>query len=260
MSRPIIGITSELEAARWSHWIREAVISPVSYTRAVERAGGAAVILPPVPPDSARAFVDGLGGILFAGGCDVDPALYEQARHDETEPSQHRRDRFELALMRAAIEADVPFLAIGRGLHILNVARGGTLMQHLPAHRPDSVKFLPHEVELDEDSQLGKLLGTRVTVPAAHHQAPDQPGTGLVAVGRSPLDGVTEALELEGHRFGIGVQWHPEEGDDPRLMTALIEAADRAATERAAASAAPQRDVQARKVQAKAARAAARSR
>ena len=252
MGRPIIGVTSELEAARWGNWIREAVVSPVSYTRAVERAGGAPVMLPPVPPESARSFAEGLAGLVFTGGRDINPALYEQGQMDETDPPEHRRDRFELALMRAAIDADVPFLAIGRGMHILVVARGGTLTQHLPGHRPDALKYLPHDIELDEGSQLGKLLGARFQAPAAHHQAPDKPGTGITVTGRSPGGDVIEAIELDGHRFGLGVHWHPEEGDDPRLLTALVNAATMAA-------AGPRRDVQSRKVQAKA-KAAAKSR
>jgi gamma-glutamyl-gamma-aminobutyrate hydrolase PuuD len=246
MGRPIIGITSELEAARWGNWIREAVVSPVSYTRAVERAGGAPVVLPPVPPESARSFVEGLAGLVFTGGRDVNPALYEQGLMAETDPPEHRRDRFELALMRAAIDADVPFLAIGRGMHILSVARGGTLTQHLPGHRPEALKYLPHDIVLEEDSQLGRLLGTRVQVPAAHHQAPDQPGTGITVAGRSPGGEVIEAIELQGHRFGVGVHWHPEESGDPRLLTALVSAATLTS-----AALAPKRDVQAKKVQSK---------
>jgi gamma-glutamyl-gamma-aminobutyrate hydrolase PuuD len=263
MSRPIIGITSDLDAARWGHWLREAVVSPVSYTRAVERAGGAAVILPPVPPDSARAIAAGLAGLVFTGGADLDPALYEQAPHEENDPPHHRRDRFELALMRAALDGDVPFLAIGRGLHILNVARGGSLAQHLPAHRTDPLKYLPHDVGVVFGTRLAGLLGApRITVPAAHHQAPDRPGSGLIVAARSVPGAVTEALEVEGHRFGLGVQWHPEEGDDPRLMTALVEAAAAAAGPKPAPpregpGAARPSDVQARKVQAKA-KAAAR--
>jgi putative glutamine amidotransferase len=225
MSRPIIGITSEIDAARWGDWIREAVVSPVSYTRAVERAGAAPVVVPPVPPDSVHALVAGLDGLVFTGGRDLNSELYNQQRLDETDPPDHRRDRFELALMRAAIEADLPFLAIGRGLHVLTVARGGTLTQHLPAHRPDRVRYQPHDVRLSGDSLLGRLLGTTIRVPAAHHQAPARPGDGLVVAGWSPEDEVTEALEVAGHRFGVGVHWHPEEGDDPRLLTALVEAA-----------------------------------
>jgi len=225
MGRPIIGVTSELEAARWGDWLREAVISPVSYTRAVDRAGGVPVVLPPVPPDSARDLVASLDGLVFTGGRDVDPALYEQLPLDETDPPEHRRDRFELVLMRAALESGLPFLAIGRGLHVLAVARGGTLTQHLPAHRTDRARYRPHDVLLADDSLLGRLLGAKIQVPAAHHQAPARLGDGLTLAGWSPDDEVVEALEVRGHRFGVGVQWHPEEGDDPRLMAAFVQAA-----------------------------------
>ena len=225
MGRPIIGITCELEAARWGDWLREAAVSPVSYTRAVERAGGAPVLLPPVPPDSVSSLIGRLDGLLFTGGRDLDPALYEQQRLDDTDLPEHRRDRFELRLMRAALEEGLPFLAIGRGLHVLTVARGGTLTQHLPAHRPDRARYLPHDVHLAEDSVLGRLLGSKVQVAAAHHQAPDQLGDGLTITGWSPDDQVVEALEVAGHAFGVAVHWHPEESDDSRLLTALVEAA-----------------------------------
>jgi putative glutamine amidotransferase len=224
MGRPIIGITCELEAARWGDWLREAAVSPVTYTRAVERAGGAPVLLPPVPPDSVAALADRLDGVVFTGGRDVDPALYEQQRLDDTDMPEHRRDRFEILLMRGVIEAGLPFLAIGRGLHVLTVARGGTLRQHVP-HRQDRVRYLPHDVLLADGSLLGRLLGGKVQVPAAHHQAPDRLTDGLTLAGWSPDDEVVEALEVDGHPFGVGVHWHPEEGDDPRLLTALIEAA-----------------------------------
>ena len=225
MGRPIIGITSELDAARWGDWIREAAISPLSYTRAVERAGGAPVMVPPVPPASVAAYVETFGGFLFTGGRDVDPALYDQERHEESDEPDHRRDRFELALMRAVLDRDVPFLAVGRGLHVLTVARGGALTQDLPGHRAGRARYAPHDVVLGADSLLGKLLGTRVQVPAVHHQAPYQLGQGLTVTGWSPDGEVTEALEVNGHRFGVGVHWHPEESDDLRLFAALVEAA-----------------------------------
>lgn len=222
--RPIIGITSELDAARWGNWVREAVVSPVSYTRAVDRAGGAPVVLAPVPPASVSALVAGVGGIVFTGGRDVDPALYGQQRLDETDLPERRRDRFEIELMRAALDAGVPVLAIGRGMHVLSVARGGALTQHLPAHRPDLVRYRPHDVRLTGDSTLGRLLGTALTAPAAHHQAPapGDLGDGVVLAGWSPADHVAEAVEVAGYRFAIGVHWHPEEGDDPRLIEALV--------------------------------------
>ena len=225
MGRPIIGITGELDAARWGDWLREAAILPVSYIRAVERAGGAPLIVPPVPPASVATFIEVVDGLVFTGGRDVDPALYDQERHEESDEPDPRRDRFELALMRAALEAGVPVLAIGRGLHILALARGGTLTQHLPGHRPARARYAPHDVVLDGDSLLGRLLGTRVQVPAAHHQAPYNLGEGLTVTGWSADGEVTEALEVDGHRFAVGVQWHPEEGDDPRLLAAFLDAA-----------------------------------
>ena len=225
MGRPIIGITSELDAARWGDWIREAAVSPVSYTRVVERAGGAPVIVPPVPPASVAAYIESFDGLVFSGGRDIDPSLYDQERHEASDEPDRRRDRFELALMRAALEANVPFLAIGRGLHVLTLARGGTLTQDLPGHRAARARYTPHDVILGADSALGKLLGARVEVPAAHHQAPYHLGDGLTVAGWSPDGEVTEAVEVDGHRFGIGIHWHPEEGDDPRLLTAFLEAA-----------------------------------
>ena len=233
MGRPILGITCELEAARWGDWLREAAVSPVSYTRALERAGGAPVLLPPVPPDSVSSFIGRLDGLLFTGGRDIDPALYEQQRLDDTDLPEHRRDRFELLLMRAALEAGLPFLAIGRGLHVLTVARGGTLTQHLPAHRPDRARYLPHDVHLADDSVLGRLLGSKIQVPAAHHQAPDRLGDGLTVTGWSPDDQAVEAVEVAGQEFGVGVHWHPEESDDLRLLTALVEAAGKPRREQA---------------------------
>ena len=230
MARPLIGITGQLEAAHWGDWVREAVLSPLTYTRAVERAGGTPVILPPVPPESVAALIAGLDGLLLTGGTDVNPALYEAEPHEQTEAPDRRRDRFELTLVQAAIEADLPVLAIGRGLQVLNVARGGTLIQHLPeavghtGHAPGTAKMTQHDVTFKDGSELGKLLGGQAPVLALHHQAVKQAGDGLVAVAWAD-DQVIEAVELEGHRFTIGVQWHPEEGDDPRLLQALVKAA-----------------------------------
>jgi putative glutamine amidotransferase len=230
MGRPIIGITGELEAARWRNWIREAVVSPVSYTRAVERAGGAPVILPPVPSDSVPSLIAKIDALVIAGGRDVDPSLYNQAPHEQTDIPDHRRDRFEILMTRAAIDADLPFLAICRGMHILNVTRGGTLIQHLPdrlgseSHKPDPVKMTIHDVEISAASKLGRVLGATAQVPAAHHQAIDRIGSGLLTVAWTP-DQVVEAVELQGHKFGIGVQWHPEESDDARIFEALVAAA-----------------------------------
>jgi putative glutamine amidotransferase len=248
MGRPIIGITGELEAARWRDWIREAVVSPVSYTRAVERAGGTPVVLPPVPASSIPALIARIDGLLLGSGRDVDPALYEEAAHEQTDVPDHRRDRFELLMTRAAIEADLPFLAISRGLHVLNVARGGTLIQHLPdrlgneSHKPDPVKMTMHDVQVSPASKLGRVLGASAQVPAAHHQAINRIGSGLLTVAWT-LDQVVEAVELQGHRWALGVQWNPENGDDPRLLESLVAAAKTVAAQ---AAASPQPEMSAR--------------
>jgi gamma-glutamyl-gamma-aminobutyrate hydrolase PuuD len=242
MSRPIIGITGELEAARWGYWIREAVVSPVSYTRTIERSGGTPVVLPPVPASSVPGLIARIDGLVVAGGRDVDPSLYEQSAHDETDPPDHRRDRFELLMTRAAIDADLPFLAIGRGIQVLNVARGGSLTQHLPdrlgneSHKPDPVKMTTHDVQISEASKLGRVLGASALVSAAHHQAVDSIGRGLLPVAWTQ-DQVVEAVELHGHRFCLGVQWHPEEGDDMRIFEALVTAAKPAPTSQPVAEA-----------------------
>jgi gamma-glutamyl-gamma-aminobutyrate hydrolase PuuD len=160
--------------------------------------------------------------------------LYDEAPHEQTDLPDHRRDRFELILTRAAIEADLPFLAVGRGMHILNVARGGTLTQHLPdrlgneSHKPDPVKMTTHDLKIAAASKLSGVLGENAQVPASHHQAVNQLGTGLLTVAWTS-DKVVEALEVQGHRWGLGVQWSPEEGDDARLFEALVTAASTAA-------------------------------
>jgi gamma-glutamyl-gamma-aminobutyrate hydrolase PuuD len=244
IGRPVIGITGELEAARWGNWIREAVLSPLSYTRAVERAGGAPVVLPPVPAASVPGLIAGLSGLVLAGGKDVDPSLYYEPPHEQTDSPDHRRDRFEMVMTRAAIDADLPFLAIGRGMHILNVTRGGTLTQHLPdrigddSHKPDPVKMTIHDVQVSAASKLGRVIGAAAQVPAAHHQAISRIGSGLLTVAWTQ-DQVVEAVELQGHRFGLGLQWHPEEGDDLRIFEALV-AASRSAAQARAQSQAPE--------------------
>jgi gamma-glutamyl-gamma-aminobutyrate hydrolase PuuD len=226
-------VTTYLEPARWSVWVREAALLPAQYLRAVERAGGVPFLLAPTSLRGVDALVRRLDAIVLAGGGDVDPSLYGMDRHGETGPPQPSRDRFELALIRAAIEAGVPFLAICRGMQVLNVARGGALVQHLPetvghdGHRPAPGTFGRHRVQISINSTVGKILGAVVEVPTSHHQAVTRLGRDLVPVAWTD-DQVVEAVELQGHRFGLGVQWHPEEGDDLRLFEAIVaEAAGR---------------------------------
>jgi putative glutamine amidotransferase len=226
----LVGITTDLEPARWSDWVREAALLPASYLRAIERARAVPVLVPPSIRAAVPVHIQRLDGLIVAGGADLDPALYGEPPHERTGPPQPHRDRFELALLRAAIEADLPFLAIGRGMQVLNVLREGSLIQHLPdvvgreAHAPASGRMGTHRVQLSGTSTLGRILGEQVEVASRHHQAVKRLGKGLVAVGWAG-DQVVEAVELQGHRFGIGVQWHPEERDDPRLIDAFVRAA-----------------------------------
>lgn len=231
---PLIGVTTYQEPARWGVWVREAALLPVPYLRSVERAGGVPVLLPPASTlRGLDTLVSRLDGVVLAGGGDLDPDLYGAARHFETGPPQPQRDRFELALARAVVDADLPFLAICRGMQVLNVARGGTLIQHLPeavghrSHAPETGIVGSHPVQISATSLVGKILGDAAEVPAYHHQAVGRLGKGLSAVAWAE-DQVVEAVELQGHRFGLAVQWHPEEGDDRRLFAALVaEAAGR---------------------------------
>ncbi|SNT54066.1 anthranilate synthase component 2/putative glutamine amidotransferase [Streptosporangium subroseum] len=226
MSRPLIGITAYLEAARWGKWVREAVLSPPSYARAVEKAGGLPVLLPPLNLGGIDDYARGLSGVILAGGGEIDATLYGAASEDRVEAPQPHRDRFELALARAAVQADLPLLAIGRGMHILNVAQGGSLISWLPAvvdHDRHASTGRTHVIQISVSSKLGKAVGDRAEVAAPHHQAVKRLGTNLLAVAWAD-DQIVEGIELQGHRFGIGVQWNPERGENNRLVEALIDA------------------------------------
>ncbi|MEV4178251.1 gamma-glutamyl-gamma-aminobutyrate hydrolase family protein [Nonomuraea sp. NPDC049709] len=227
MSRPLIGITAYFEAARWGDWVREAVLSPPSYAKAVGRAGGAPVMLPPLGPHAIEDYVRGLQGIVLAGGVEVGADTYNGDPDERVAEPQVHRDRFELAIVRAAIRADLPILAIARGMHVLNVAQGGTLIPWLPEVLDSDRHAEPdggHTIQVSVSSKLGKAIGDRVEVNAPHHQSVRRLGSGLLAVAWAE-DQIVEGIELQGHRFGVGVQWHPERGQDNRLFDAFIEAA-----------------------------------
>ncbi|MEV1000870.1 gamma-glutamyl-gamma-aminobutyrate hydrolase family protein [Nonomuraea sp. NPDC050202] len=227
MSRPLIGITAYFEAARWGDWVREAVLAPPSYAKAVGRAGGAPVVLPPLAPSAVDDYVRGLKGVVLAGGVEVGADTYSGEQDERVHEPQAQRDRFELALARAAVRADVPILAIARGMHVLNVAQGGTLIPWLPDVL-DSDRHAEsdggHTIQVSVSSKLGKAVGDRVEASAPHHQSVRRLGSGLLAVAWAE-DQIVEGIELQGHRFGVGVQWHPERSADNRLFDAFIEAA-----------------------------------
>ncbi|TDC13348.1 gamma-glutamyl-gamma-aminobutyrate hydrolase family protein [Streptomyces sp. 8K308] len=228
MARSLIGISSYLEdSARWGVWETPAALLPVGYHRHVQRAGGLAALLPPdAGPGAATAAVARVDGLVIAGGPDVDPARYGAARDPRTGPPAAARDAWELALIEAALAAGLPLLGICRGMQLLNVALGGTLRQHLDGHQGRPGSFVDHEVTPVPGSLLAGLLSpTPLAVPTHHHQAVAVLGAGLTATAHA-ADGSVEALELPtAESFVLGVQWHPEASDDPRLLSALVMAA-----------------------------------
>ena len=227
--RPVIGITSYAQDARWGVWHLPAALVPLAYVDAVERAGGRALVVPPAEEDIEQT-LDALDGIVFSGGADVDPAHYGAEAHPETDSPQLRRDAGELALLEAALERDLPTLAICRGFQLLNVARGGDLVQHLPemtgndAHKQVPGEFAVHPVEVRAGSRLAGIVGSASDVTSHHHQALGRVGDGLVESAWA-ADGTLEAVEDPSLRFAVGVQWHPEAGEDAALFEALVEQA-----------------------------------
>jgi gamma-glutamyl-gamma-aminobutyrate hydrolase PuuD len=228
MGRPLIGITTYREQARWGFWDVPAVLLPASYADAVAEAGGEPVMLP-TGAVSAEV-VARLDGLVLAGGADVDPARYDQEPGPHTTATRPERDASEIALLEAAMGRDLPLLAICRGMQLLNVLLGGTLIQHVPdvpgaePHQLGLGLFAEREVRTDPESALGVLLGPAVTVDCHHHQALDRLARGMTASAWAE-DGLVEAVEVAGHRFCLGVQWHPEAGEDRRLFAALVTAA-----------------------------------
>src|ERR1700722_3810108 len=240
MTRPVIGICTALERAKWSVWDQRAALLPFNYVHAVQRAGGLVAMLPPDPqltedPEQALDLIDGL---ILAGGADIDPASYGESPHPETVSTVPERDAFEIALTRAAIERDMPLLGICRGMQLINVACGGTLLQHLPdryghhEHRRVVGSFggAAHDVLRPEGSLAARAAGELShATKSHHHQGVDRLGEGLMTSGVSTLDELTEAIEWGGgssdRRFLLGVQWHPEADLASSVVGALVDAA-----------------------------------
>jgi len=234
--KPVIGITSYAEEVTWGAWVEEAALVPLSYVRAIERAGGRPLVIPP-SEGAIEETLSVLDGILFSGGSDLDPALYDAEAHPETQGVHEARDRAEMALLGAALERDMPVLAVCRGSQVLNVARGGDLVQHLPEvlgheeHKHTPGEYSDHDVSLEPDTRIGGILGDRAPVKSHHHQGFGRIGEGLREAGYAE-DGTVEALEDPSKRFAVGVLWHPEEGEDMALFEALVEQAEQYRKER----------------------------
>jgi putative glutamine amidotransferase len=229
--RPVIGITAYVEPARWGVWDQRAVLVPHDYVRMVEQAGGRPLVVPP-SEEAVEETLGALDGIVFSGGADLDPGLYGAAAHEATDVPRTDRDAGELALLRAALERDVPTLAVCRGSQLLNVARGGDLVQHLPEvvgherHKHLPGTFSDHGVDVRAGTRLASLLGDRAPVKSHHHQAFGRIGEGLIETAWAE-DGTLEGLEDPARRFVVGVLWHPEAGEDQALFEALVDEARR---------------------------------
>jgi putative glutamine amidotransferase len=230
----VVGICAAVERVCWGPWDTTVAMSPLTYVHAVQDAGAIALVLPPddavaMAPD---AMLDRLDAVILAGGTDLDPATYGAPPHPEVGETWPERDRFELAVTHRALERDMPVLGICRGMQLVNVACGGTLVPHLPDvvghthHRHTPGVFADHEVRLEPGSLAARVAGApQVSVQSHHHQGVDRLGEGLVATGWSVTDEVVEAFELPGRRFALGVLWHPEQDVRSRVIAALVEAA-----------------------------------
>jgi gamma-glutamyl-gamma-aminobutyrate hydrolase PuuD len=234
--RPIVGITAYAEQARWGVWDAPAVLLPLSYVRAVEAAGGRAVLLPPAL-GAVEETLDAVDALLLSGGPDLDPETYGAEAHPETNGVRPERDRAELALLEGALARDMPVLAVCRGSQVLNVARGGDLVQHLPEvvgheeHKHTPGVFAEHDVEVLPGTRLHGLVGPHGPIKSHHHQGYGRLGEGLREAARAE-DGTVEAIEDPSRRFAVGVLWHPEEDEDAGLFRSLVAEARRYREER----------------------------
>jgi putative glutamine amidotransferase len=230
---PLVGVSTYVADVAWGSWERRAAVLPESYFELVAAAGGRPLLLPPAstapggPGAGAAEVVAVLDGLVLTGGGDVDPAAYGESPDPEVGGIDMNRDASERALLAAALEADIPVLAICRGCQVLNVHLGGTLYQHLPDvvgntdHRRVPMVFEDVDVVTVPDTMAADVFGAATTVRCSHHQAIRDLGRGLVITARAG-DGVVEAVELPSARFVLAVQWHPEEGMDQRPFDALV--------------------------------------
>jgi putative glutamine amidotransferase len=235
---PIIGVTSNFDAPQEGPF--GTISLGESYIQAVLRAGGVPVVIPVgLPEEDLQALLAHLDGILLTGGSDIDPQRFNGRPHPRVYGIDERRDALELRLVRMAAEEDKPFLGICRGIQVINVALGGTLYTDISDQLPNALKhdwypntsrdFLAHPVTLAPDSRLAQILGGQsFEVNSLHHQGLERLAPPLRAVGYAP-DQLIEAVELPGHPFGLGIQWHPEWLQDyapqRQLFRAFIQAA-----------------------------------
>lgn len=234
-NRPVIGITSYVEQARWGVWDVKAALIPYSYVDTVRSVGAIAVVLPPDGAATA-ALVHRLDGLVLAGGADIDPERYGAPAHERS-VTRPDRDAGELSLLREALACGLPVLGVCRGAQVLAVAYGGTLHQHLPdvlgheRHQPAPGVFGSHGVRFAAGSLAERIFGSAAEINSYHHQGIAHPGR-LTVTGWAD-DGLPEAVEDPDRPFVLGVEWHPEEARDERPFAALAEASSQHAGDRA---------------------------
>ena len=230
MDQPLIGLTTYRQQAAWGVWSTRADLLPTEYAVAVEAAGGLPLLLPPLAlPSAAATVVSRIDALVVTGGADVDPGTYGAAPHPRTAGWQPDRDQWELSLLTAAEEVRLPVLGICRGMQLMAVHAGGTLHQHTPdvvgheTHSPGGDAYGSVTMTTEPGSRLADLVGTRAEVSCHHHQSvASHPGFTAVARAR---DGTVEAMEADGDRFCMAVQWHPETRVEVGLMAGLVDAA-----------------------------------
>lgn len=229
----MIGLCAALERARFGVWEEDASVLSHNYMEAVQRAGGVAVMFPPDPDPYPDPLLDVVDALILAGGRDIDPAAYGAQRDRATDDPHTVRDAFEIALARRAMERDIPLLGICRGMQLMNVARGGTLVQDLPAHLGHrrtlgTFQGNDHPVRLADGSLAARVAGeTHHATLSHHHQGIERIGTGLRVSGWSEDDELPEAIEDPQLRFALGVQWHPEADPSSPVIAALVDEARR---------------------------------
>jgi gamma-glutamyl-gamma-aminobutyrate hydrolase PuuD len=241
---PRIGLTSYRERAAWGGWDEPADLLPATYADAIALAGGAPVLLPSPSPTAARSVDDlaaavlgGIDGLLLTGGPDVDPARYGAERDPHTGHPRIERDEWELALTRIAIERGLALLCVCRGLQTLNVALGGTLIQHLPdqvghdAHSPTPGIHGRHVIHTAPSTRIAGIYGEQAEVATYHHQAVDVLADGLTATAWAD-DRTIEAAEGNGPSWLVAVQWHPEVFNGADLFVDFVAASAQPAAAR----------------------------
>jgi len=225
--RPIVGITTPARQTKWANWDLNAIVLPTTYPKIIRKCGGNPLL---IPPGGDASILDCLDALVVAGGPDIDPELYGQVVGEFTDEIYPEQDASEIALIKGAIERDIPLLGVCRGFQMICILAGGSLYQHLPEtqgfedHGGWNGVVSEHGVDLLAASHLCKILGKSVTANSTHHQGVSDAGS-LVISGYSSHDGLIEAVEMPDRKFCIGVQWHPERIGHHELYTALIDAA-----------------------------------